>query len=170
MKSVSKWFWVIGSVLAALLIFVSAFSFLQRANRMKIEERDLEQFDELKAILDELCWDFPGTKRKKSLSLGEEVIAIYAAPDKYTQFEKEEFVEKIEKGEVSRGKFLCIKMEGRRLKCKEIECEFSMPFLGATPSQPSLKDIVNQILGRGKTFTYSLSLEKKEKEVEIKIE
>jgi len=136
---------------------------------MKIEERDLEQFDELKAMLNELCWDFPGTKREKSLSLGEEVIAIYASPDKYTQFEKQEFFRKIEDKEVSNGKFLCIKMEGRRLRCEEIECEFSMPFLGALPYQPSLRDVINKILSGGKTFTYFLSLEKKENGVEITI-
>lgn len=169
MKGISNWVWVAGGVIAGLIIFSIARQQIAQVNLATVEQRSLGGFLEVKSMIDDLCWSFVGNKREYTLNLGETIEGVYAAPTRYEEYEKEQLVNKILSGERASGKFLCIKVKDKRLKCRELECNVSMPFLGSVPEEFSLSALINKLMGRGRIFTFNLEFERTEKEVKINL-
>ncbi|MEM5815037.1 MAG: hypothetical protein QXD89_00930, partial [Candidatus Aenigmatarchaeota archaeon] len=97
--------------------------------------------------------------------LGETIEGIYASESKYEEYNNEKLIKFIEEKINSTGYFLCIKIKGKRLKCEELDCNVSIPFLGSIPTKFSLQALVNQLLGRGKIFEYKLIIKREDKGV-----
>lgn len=169
MKGISYWVWIAGGVIAGLIIFTIAYQQIVEINRATIEQRSLEQFSEVKHIVDNLCWSFAGNKREYTVSIGDMVEAIYVTIDKYKEYEKKDLVGEILSGKPVLGNFLCIKITDKRVNCEELECNATMPFIGSVPEEFSLSALINKLTGRGKIFDYSLEFERKENIVEIRL-
>ena len=168
--SVSKWVWIIGGVVAGLIIFSIAYQQIVQINLSTAEQKSLEGYSGTKSIIDNLCWSFPGNKRKYTLNLGETVEGIYITASRYEEYESEELLNKILTKEESTGNFLCIKIKDKRLRCEELQCNATMPFLGAVPEEYSLIAFLSKLMGKGPVFVYDLNFERKEIEVEISLE
>jgi hypothetical protein len=164
MKAIAEWMWIAAGVIAGLIIFSIAQNQIYQLNIATIEQRSLEQFYEVKNIIDNLCWSFVGNVREYTLNLGESVEGIYASKDKYTQYKRDELI-----GKISEGNFLCIKIKDKRLRCEELECNVTIPFLGSVPIQFSLSALVNRLLGKVETFTYELQFNRTEDLVKVNI-
>jgi hypothetical protein len=164
MKAIAEWMWIAAGVIAGLIIFSIAQNQIYQLNIATIEQRSLEQFYEVKNIIDNLCWSFVGNVREYTLNLGESVERIYASKDKYTQYKRDELI-----GKISEGNFLCIKIKDKRLRCEELECNVTIPFLGSVPIQFSLSALVNRLLGKVETFTYELQFNRTEDLVKVNI-
>jgi hypothetical protein len=156
MKAIAEWIWIAAGVIAGLIIFSIAQNQIYQLNIATIEQRSLEQFYEVRNIINNLCWSFVGNTREYTLNLGESVEGIYASRDKYTEYKRDELIGSISKGKISEGNFLCIKIKNKRLKCEELECNATIPFVGSLPIEFSLSALVNKLLGKGETFTYEL--------------
>jgi hypothetical protein len=168
MKGVSYWFWIAGGVIAGLIIFTIAYQQIVDITRTAAEHRNLEQFNEIKNIADNLCWNTPGNKREYSVSLSENVEGIYTTSDKYEEYVGEKLLDNIISDDSGTGKYLCIKVKDKRLECEELECNTTMPFIGAVPEEFSLSALVNNLVGKGKIFDYYLEFEKIGEDVNIK--
>jgi len=169
MKAISEWFWVFAGVLAGLIILSLAVFQIYNTNQALSEQKTLEQFMKMKNIVDNLCWSFSGNVENYEISIAENVEGIYASNDKYTQYSSEELKEKILNQENSFGSYLCIKIKNKRLRCEELYCNASMPFLGNLPSKFSLSSLLNKLIGKGEVSSYPLRLEKSETIVNITI-
>jgi hypothetical protein len=169
MKGVSYWFWIVGGVIAGLVIFTIAYQQIVDINRTAVEHRNIEQFNEIGNIADNLCWSSSQNKRDYKVSLSENVGGIYVASDKYEEYYGEELLGKIISGDSGNGNYLCIKVKDKRLQCEELECNTTMPFIGAVPEEFSLSALVNNLIGRGKIYDYNLEFEKVGEDVNIKI-
>jgi uncharacterized protein (UPF0248 family) len=169
MKAISEWFWVFAGVLAGLLILSLAVSQIYNTNQALSEQKTLEQFLEMKNIINRLCWTFSGNVETYKINVADSVEGIYAAQDKYTQYSSEELKEKVLNKESSFGNFICIKIKNRRLRCEELECNATIPFLGSLPSKFSLSSLINKLMGKGEINTYSLRFEKSETIVNVTI-
>ena len=169
MKGVSYWFWIIGGVIGGLLIFTIAFQQLVGMKDTTIQQRTQEQFSQIKNIIDNLCWGSPGNKREYTISVSESVEGIYLAPSKYKEYETEELTDIILSEEYATGDYLCIKVKDKRLKCEELECDATMPFVGSVPEEFSLTALVNKLTGRGKFFDYPLEFERMGDYVDVRI-
>jgi len=169
MKAVSEWFWMATGIIGGLIIFTMAYLQITEINKSATEQRSLEQFGEIKNIVDNLCWSNPGNKREYTVSLSENIEGIYVASSKYEEYEEKELMDMILSTEDSIGNYLCIKIKDKRLKCEELECDTTMPFIGSVPEEFSLSALVNKLTGRGKVFDYYLEFERMKDKVEVKI-
>jgi len=160
MKALSEWFWVFAGILSGLIILSLAIYQIHNTNQAWSERKTLEQFDKMKDIINNLCWSFTGNVEKYEISLAESVIGIYASAEKYTQYSSEELKSRILNEDYSFGNYLCIKMENKRLRCEELYCNITMPFIGSLPSKFSLSSLINKILGKGEITIYQLKFEK----------
>jgi len=154
----SLWIWIAGSVIVGLLTFTIARSYFSHTLQITAEKRCLEQYVELANQINELCWSFSLNKREYSLILPERVEGLYVTDNKYLEFSKEEHVERILNGTESLGNYLCIKIEGRKKDCVELDCKARMPHLGAVPPEFSLSALINKFLGYPTEFKYELEL------------
>jgi hypothetical protein len=102
------------------------------------------------------------------VSLSENVEGIYVASDKYGEYDIENLLDNIISGDSENGKYLCIKVKDKRVQCENLECDTTMPFIGAVPEEFSLSSLVNNLIGRGKIFEYYLEFEKIGQNVDIK--
>ena len=160
MKAISEWFWVFAGILAGLVVLSLAVFHIYSTNQALNEQRTLEQFWKIKNIINNLCWSFPGTKEIYEINVAETVEGIYASVDKYTQYSKEELIEKILQRENSYGNYICIKIRNKRLKCEELYCNANITFIGSLPSKFSLSSLINKLKGKGEVSTFLLKLEK----------
>ncbi|MCK4429020.1 MAG: hypothetical protein KAU95_01490, partial [Candidatus Aenigmarchaeota archaeon] len=166
--SVDIWAWIIGGIIAGLLIFVIAYSHMMQTTQSMAEQKSLEQFTELSNMADELCRDFTGnTKELNNIILTENIKGIYATDDNYAELNNTELINKIVDEEISSGKYICIKIEDRKLNCKLLKCESKMPYIGAVPTEFSLSALVNKVAGNYEKFNYDLKLKRLSTIVEI---
>ena len=169
MKSISTWFWIIGSIFAGLLIFSTAIMQLHQTMKSSSEKETLEKFRSLQLQIDSLCWTTIGNQRKFELSFAEMVEGIYASETKHPSFSSEYLLEKINSNEISEGKYLCIKIKNKRVECIENSCNVSIPYLGATKENLPLQSLLDKILGRPIVFKYILLLNRTSFGVNISI-
>ena len=160
MKAVANWFWIAGGVIAGLIIFTIAYQQIVDINRAAAEHRNTEQFYEIKNIADNICWGSPGNKREYRVSLSQNVDGIYTTPDKYDEIDGEELTKRILSDDDNTGKYICIKVKGKRIQCEDLECDTTMNFIGAVPEEFSLSKLVNKLTGRGEIYDYYLQFEK----------
>jgi hypothetical protein len=165
--SISIWIWIVGGVIVGLIILTIVSMHFKQISEAMIEKRSLEQYEELRNQIDELCWSFSENKREYSLSLSKTIKGIYLTEDKYLDINDSEFVDYIINENISSGDFLCIKVEGKRTNCNKLDCTTYMPYIGSVPTEYSLSALIDEIMGNPKEFKYGLKL-KKEGEI-IKI-
>ena len=168
--SVSKWVWIVGGVIAGLIIFSVAYQQIVQINLAKTEQRSFEAYSETKSIIDNLCWSFTGNKREYTLNLAETVEGMYVASGRYEEYENEDIEKWIITKNESTGNFLCIKIKDKRLECQELSCNTTMPFLGSVPEEYSLITFLSKLMGKGPVFVYDLNFERMETAVEIDLE
>jgi hypothetical protein len=162
MKAISEWFWVFAGILAGLLILSLAIFQIYNTNQAISEQKTLEQFEKMKNIIDNLCWSFSGNVENYEINVAETIEGIYASKDKYTQYSLEELKEKILNQEYSSGSYICIKIKNKRLRCEELYCNATMPFIGNIPSKFSLSSLINKLRGKGEIASFLLRFEKNE--------
>jgi len=163
--TISVWIWIAGGVIAGLLIFTIANSYFARTTRTIAEQRSLEQHNELRTQINELCWSSSENKKQYTVNLDENVLGVYLTKDKYTEYNETQFVDFILNENVSSGNLLCMKMKNKRLICSPIDCSTRMTFLGAVPTEFSLSALINNIIGNPDSFEYRLNFSKFGKEV-----
>jgi hypothetical protein len=160
MKAISEWFWVFAGILAGLIILSFAVYQIYNTNQAMSEQKTLEQFYKMKNIIDNLCWSFSGNVENYEINVAETIEGIYVSKDKYTQYSLEELRGKILNQEYSSGNYICIKIKNKRLRCEELYCDATMPFIGNIPSKFSLSSLINKILCKGEISVYKLKFEK----------
>jgi hypothetical protein len=160
MKAVSYWFWIVAGVIAGLIVFAIAYQQIVDIHKTSIEHKNIEQFNEIKNIADNLCWSTSGNKREYPVSLSENVEGIYTTLDEYEEISKENLANNIVSSESNTGNYLCIKVTDKRVQCENLDCNTTMPFIGAVPEEFSLSVLVNSLTGKGKIYDYYLEFEK----------
>jgi len=163
--SISIWIWIIGGVLAALLVFSMAYMYLVSISNQAVEQRFLEQYANLRAEINDLCWGFSGTYRDYRIELPEHVEVMYLTND--TETIVIDIDQKVRDKEMSIGSNLCMKFEERTMRCLVLDCEASMPYLGTPDPDESLFAFVNQLLTGYPVYEYEMNMTKIEGEVII---
>jgi hypothetical protein len=158
MKGITQWIWIVGSIIAAVIIFTIALNQMLLANRSIIEQRSIDQFNEIASNLNNFCWEFVGRKAELTVNLGDMVEGIYAAKTSHDEYEKEQLINNIILNKNSTGKYLCLKITDKRLKCEQFDCNVSFPFIGYVPEKFSLSALINSLMDKGKIYTYLLTL------------
>jgi len=158
MKGVAQWILVIGSIIVALIIFAIAYNQILQVNQGIIEQRSIDQYNEIVSNLNNLCWSYIGTRKPLTINLGQTIEGIYAANSSYVDYEKEQLINSITSNKYSSGNYFCLKISNKRLICKNFECNVNFPFIGYIPEQFSLTALYYSLMGKGKIYTYQITL------------
>jgi hypothetical protein len=158
MKGIAQWVWIVGGIIAAIIIFAMAYNQVLLSSRAVVEQESIKQFSEVVSNANNLCWEIAGNKRELTVNLGDMVEGIYAAESAHTEYEKEQLINKIILNNNSTGKYLCLKIEDKRLDCKQFDCNVTFPFIGYVPEKFSLSALVDSLKGKNKIYTYWLVL------------
>lgn len=158
MKGISQWIWIVGSIIAAIIIFTMVYNQILLSSRAIVEQESIKQFSEITSNANDLCWETAGNKREFTLNLGDMVEGIYAAESAHIEYEKEQMINKIILNNNSIGNYLCLKITDKRLECEEVGCNVSFPFIGYVPEKFSLTALIDSLKGKNKIYTYSLVL------------
>lgn len=169
MKGISEWIWLIGGIMAAVIIFTIASMQIQNTIKATIEKNSIQKFSEVVSIINNLCWSFEGNTREYTLQLGETIDGIYASPLPYERYESEQLTNKIINEEKSSGNNLCLKIKNKKLTCEKLDCNSTFPFVGAVPEKFSLSGMVSKWMGKGSIFNYYLGFERKIGAVEVSL-
>lgn len=167
--TVDVWIWILGGVIAGLLILSIANSYLTQTTRTIAEQRSIEQHDELKTQINELCWSSSENKKQYTINLNENVLGVYLTKDKYIEYNDTQFIYFILDENVSSGNLLCMKLRDKRLMCEQLDCNTRMTFLGAVPTEFSLSALIDDIIGNPDSFEYKLNFSKFGKEVLVSV-
>ncbi|MCK4729951.1 MAG: transglutaminase domain-containing protein [Candidatus Aenigmarchaeota archaeon] len=167
--TVDVWIWILGGVLAGLLILAIANSYLTQTTKTIAEQRSIEQHDELRTQINELCWSSSENKKQYAIDLNENVLGVYLTEDKYVEYDETQFIDFILDENVSSGNLLCMKIRDKRLLCEQLDCNARMTFLGSVPTESSLSALIDNIIGNPGSFEYKLSFSKFGKEVLISV-
>lgn len=167
MKGIEQWMWIAAGIIAGLVTFVFAYQQIVSISKSAAEQRSIEQFNEIKNIVDNLCWSSSENKREYRVNLADTIEGIYVVSSKYEEYNGSELSNKILSEEDNNGKYLCVKVKDKNAECKELECDTSMPFIGTVPEESSLSALVDKFSGKAKTFDYYLMFEKVGKTVKI---
>lgn len=158
MKGVSNWIWIVCGILVAVISFTIAYNQIQQTNHLIAEQRGIGYFKDISSNLDNLCSLFVDNKRVLTVNLGETIEGIYAAKTPYEEYERAQLINNILSNKNATGTYLCLKITGKRLDCKEFSCNVTFPFIGYVPQEFSLSALINSLMGRGLVYTYFLNL------------
>jgi len=156
--TVDVWMWIVAGIIAGLLILTLAYSYSLQMINTVTEQSVLEQYDEIYTQTNELCWSYLGNKKEYNLILNKNILGIYLTNDQYIEYNNTQFIDFILDENVSSGNFLCIKIKNKRTICRQLDCNATMPFLGAVPIDFSLTSLINQIKGNPESFEYNMIL------------
>jgi len=157
---IANWVWIAVGIVVGLFVFSVAYQHISNINLLTKERRSVEQFYELANTINTLCLSFEGNKRRYEVELAKTIDGIYAAKQPNSGYSKKELVEKTLLNQTQKGKYLCLKIRGKRERCEELLCNVTMPFLGSLPTKFSLSALIDRILGRGEVYSYKLVLER----------
>jgi len=156
MKGISEWIWLVGGVIAAVLVFTISMILYQNTVKASIEKKSIEEFSKVVSIINNVCWEFEGTTREYKLELGETIQGIYAADISHPRYDSKQLTNNIISSKSSSGNNLCIQIQGKKEQCEKLDCPTIFPFIGAVPEEFSISAFINQLTGRGRIYDYYL--------------
>lgn len=148
--------WSTFIIAIAVMVSVSAllFTFLSGVFAENKRSKALTAFNAIYSDAGTLCEAKEGESSFTRIKLPRTVESLYAADNKVPP----KFLEvKTEKGRISFGHELCIKLKGEPPRCEELECPIYINYLGREKTALSLAD---KILGKSGATEHGLDLKK----------
>lgn len=158
MKGMDQWLWIVAGIIVAVIVFLITYNQILQTNRGIIEQKSIDEFDDIVSNVKNLCWSFVGNRRELTADLGDMIEGIYAAGTPYDQYEKEQLINNIILNKNSTGNYLCLKIKDKRLVCEQFDCNITFPFIGYVPEKFSLTALINSLMSKSKIYMYPITL------------
>lgn len=156
--SVSRWIWVVGCILAGLIIFAISYAQLRSASLRFAEKRTFEQFHDLKTQVNDICWSNIGNVENFEIKLADITEAVYTHENE--RGELDNLYQKVLNNEISDGNHICIKMEASDPLCEELDCNVTMPFIGQYGQRSAIRTMIDDIRQDRFRYTFGLNISK----------
>ena len=157
------WLYFVGGIFIGILILTIGYQLLTISIRQSQKQNVLLNFDSLYSTIETVCLQEIGNYRVINIEIPSLVRVIYATDDvdnvlpTVTDFIKNE--------ESSLGNNICLQLKNENyLRCQNVSCSISMPYIGALESYNDFQLLVNKILGRPLIKKYDLIVNKTETE------
>jgi len=152
------WFYVIGGVVVALLVFLIGYNLLLLSITHAQKQVALSNFDELHSNLEVVCLQEINNSMIFDLQVPTSVRVLFATDIERIENDIEE---KIENGELSFGGKLCMQFRGEEfLRCEKLTCNVTIPYMGVVQEFRDIEIVVKKILGEAPVKDYKLFLRK----------
>ena len=165
-----NWLWTFGVISVALIASTIAYNLLMRSVYLSQKQDMINNFNDLYTKIQSVCLQEVGNYRYEKLKVYDFVRAIYVT-DNTKEYEAK-VIEKIRGKETNKAKNLCLQFKDEeKLRCVELDCNVTMPYLGALPHGIDIQLFVKRLLGEAPVKEYGLIISKVSgDEVEVKVE
>ena len=144
--------------MVALLVFLIGYNLLLLSITHAQKQVALSNFDELHSNLEVVCLQEINNSMIFNLQVPTSVRVLFATDIERIENDIEE---KIENGELSFGKKLCMQFRGEEfLRCEKLTCNVTIPYMGVVQEFGDIEIVVKKILGEAPVKDYKLFLRK----------
>ena len=159
----ATWFYVVGGIVLGILVFTIAYNLITVTMIHAQKQTALTNFNNLHTNIETVCLQEINNSMIVRLQIPLSVRVLYVTDD--TKNLLPTVVERIKNKEVNTGRNLCMQfVDEQTLRCRELTCNTSLPYLGSLPEQEDILIMVKKILGEALVKEYSLSIIKKTEE------
>jgi len=148
----------------AVMVSVSAllFTFLTSVFQEEARSKSISSYHSLYSQAGTLCEALPGEGSYQTLTLPSITESIYAANRRRLPAN---LSQKTERGQLSSGSYLCLKLKNEGPRCEELPCNITIPYLGA---RKTAKTLAQRILGKSPSQKFGLSFSRQQQGVRIR--
>lgn len=150
----------------AVMISVSAllFTILTSVFQEEARSQAISSYQKIYSEAGTLCEALPREGSSQTVNLPEITEAIYAASNRRLPTD---LSQKTKSGQLSSGSYLCLKLKKEKVKCEELPCNVSIPYLGM---RETAKTLAQRILGKSQSQQFGLSFTRQQQCVKIREE
>ncbi|MDI6825843.1 MAG: hypothetical protein QMD36_01450 [Candidatus Aenigmarchaeota archaeon] len=163
------WLYIAGGIFIAMLIFVIAYNLLTIHMIQAQKQNALADFNDLHTDIETVCLQEINNSMQTKIAIPPSVRVLYVTDD--TKNPLPTVIERIKNAETNRERNLCMQfIDEQILRCKELTCDTTLPYMGSLPEHMDIKIMVKKILGEAPVKEYDLRITKVlGDEVEVKI-
>ncbi|MEM5792916.1 MAG: hypothetical protein QXY45_00965 [Candidatus Aenigmatarchaeota archaeon] len=160
MKGLANWIMVIGGLIIGITVFYAGVSLLVKQMRMAQVQTVLEEVQDFHNQLSAVCRMGLGHKKSYTISLPDNVRAVYVANKSY-ELPPDKVSVMISNRVMSVGNYTCIQFFNNNLPvCEYIGCYANFTYIGSPSMKPSLQTLLASIRGNYPVYVYSVNIEK----------
>jgi len=149
---------IAGGVVIAILVFAIAYRFFIILSSNSLKTITLNNFNEFYSYIEFMCAQEVKSESQATLSLPENVRAVYAAENDRIA---PKVVESIKNGKFSSGSYICLQFKNEQEpKCYQSKCNIYMPFMGSLEPWNDLQLMVKKILKKPLIKDYFINITK----------
>jgi len=160
MKGVETWILVIGGIILGSIIFFAGVQIILNNIMITEKQNAIQQIATLYDKIQRTCLvGGIGETYYYTITLPEYVRAVYVAkydeeepPDKVSVF--------ISEKRVANGTYFCYQFFNELPKCKKIECNTTMSYIGSPSLKDDLFSLLGKILGSTPKYEYKILINK----------
>jgi hypothetical protein len=150
---------IMGSVIVGILVLLLAYRILTSFIQQSQYQTALNNFNKLYSDIQKICLQEIGGKTRIRYQVPYFVRVVYFSYDNKNTIPA--VYDLITGSEISEGNYLCIQFKKEQeVRCEQIDCVSTMPYIGALEEYNDLQLAVNKILGRPVLKEYTLFIEK----------
>jgi hypothetical protein len=165
----ATWLYIAGGIFIAMLVFVIAYNLLTMQMIQAQKQNALANFNDLLTDIETVCLQEINNSMLTKIAIPTSVRVLYVTSD--TKNLLPTVVDRIKNEETNRERNICIQfIDEQIIRCKELTCDTTMPYMGSLPEYMDIKIMVKKILGEALVKEYDLRITKVlGDEVEVKI-
>lgn len=155
----ANWLWILGGIFIGLFVFTIAYNLIIRTVYLSQKQQMLENFNTFYANIKLVCLQEIGNSISMEMNIPDFVRVVYATNN--IEHAEPRVIDKIKNKELSKGKNLCIQFKTEQeLRCVELPCNMTIPYIGSLPMHMDIKLMVKKILGEPQAKEYYLFIKK----------
>ena len=155
----ATWFYVVGGIVIGILVFTIAYYLISVSIRQTQKQSAISNFNNLHTNLEMVCLQEINNSMTLKLKISNVVRVIYTTNDTVKPLST--VVYNITNRDTWKEKILCMQFHDEQtLRCKELTCNVSIPYMGSLPESMDIRLFVKKILGQAPVKEYELVLRK----------
>ena len=155
----ATWFYVIGGIVIGMLVFTIGYHLISVSIVQTQKQVALSNFNNLHTNLETICLQEINNSMVLKLKIPNVVRVIYTTNDTINPLPV--VIDRIKNEEINKERNLCMQFKDEQtLRCKELTCNVTLPYMGSLPESMDIKLFVKKILGQAPVKEYDLTLRK----------
>lgn len=155
----AAWLYVIGGVIIAVLAFTIGYRLISVSINQAQKQGAISSFNELHTNIQNVCFQEVNNYVLMKMEVPNSVRVIYVTNDTNSTLPK--VYDHIKNKEISYGMNLCMQFkEEQDLRCRELNCNTDLIYMGVLPKTLDIQMMVKQILGRAPVKDYEIYIKK----------
>lgn len=152
------WVYVLAGLIIAGITLFASYHLLSSALELQQQQATLAEFQSLCSDVQTVCLQEVNNSILHSYAFPFELKLIFATQEARVPLKVYEL---LKEQQLSTGSKVCLQLKGEEeLRCKELLCNVTMPYLGVLPEQETFWIAVSKLLGKAPSWQFELLIKK----------